>query len=67
MIVDISSVDVADGSTFNAVLTGTNINANDFGGTVTFPFTINNDVSAFTIPFTRDARTEGSETFVIEV
>ena len=67
MIVDISSVDVPDGSTFNAVLTGTNINANDFGGTVTFPFTINNDVSAFTIPFTRDARTEGNETFVIEV
>ena len=67
MIVDISSVDVPDGSTFNAVLTGTNINANDFGGTVTFPFTITNDVSAFTIPFTRDARTEGNETFVIEV
>lgn len=67
MIVDISSVDVPNGSQFNAVLTGTNINANDFGGTVTFPFTINNDVSAFTIPFTRDARTEGSETFVIEV
>ncbi len=67
MIVDISSVDVPDGSTFNAVLTGTNINANDFGGTVTFPFTINSNVSAFTIPFTRDARTEESETFVIEV
>lgn len=67
MIVDISSVGVADGSTFDAVLTGTNINANDFGGTVTFPFTINNNTSAFTIPFTRDARTEGSETFTIEV
>ena len=67
MIVDISSVDVANGSQFNAVLTGTNINQDDFGGTVTFPFTINNNVSAFTIPFTRDARTEGSETFVIEV
>lgn len=67
MIVDISSVDVPDGSQFNAVLTGTNINAKDFGGTVTFPFTINNNVSAFTIPFTRDARTEGSETFTIEV
>ena len=67
MIVDISSVDVPDGSQFDAVLTGTNINAKDFGGTVTFPFTINNNVSAFTIPFTRDARTEGSETFTIEV
>lgn len=67
MIVDISSVDVADGSQFNAVLVGTNINSKDFGGTVTFPFTINNNVSAFTLPFTRDARTEGSETFVIQV
>ena len=67
MIVDISSVDVADGSQFDAFLTGTNINTSDFGGTVKFPFTINNNVSAFTIPFTRDARTEGSETFIIEV
>ena len=67
MIVDISSVDVADGSTFNAVLTGININENDFGGTVTFPFTINNNVSSFVIPFTRDARTEGTESFAIQV
>lgn len=67
MIVDVSSVDVADGSTFNAVLTGININENDFGGTVTFPFTINNNVSSFVIPFTRDARTEGTESFAIQV
>lgn len=67
MIVDVSSVDVANGSTFNAVLTGININENDFGGTVTFPFTINNNVSSFVIPFTRDARTEGTESFAIQV
>lgn len=67
MIVDISSVDVPDGSTFNAVLTGTNIDSEDFGGTTTFPFTINDNVSSFVIPFTRDAKTEGAETFTIEV
>tara|TARA_B100000902_G_scaffold398218_1_gene464244 strand:+ start:4929 stop:6986 length:2058 start_codon:yes stop_codon:yes gene_type:complete len=65
--VNITSVDVLDGSIFNAVLVGPNITAKDFGGTITYPFTINNNASSFVIPIERDARTEGPETFVIEV
>ncbi len=65
--VNITSVDVLDGSIFNAVLVGPNITAKDFGGTITYPFTINNNASSFVIPIERDVRTEGPETFVIEV
>lgn len=65
--VNITSVDVLDGSIFNAVLVGPNITAKDFGGSITYPFTINNNASSFVIPIERDVRTEGPETFVIEV
>ena len=65
--VDINTTDVTDGTNFTAFidLLGS-VNRSDFGQT-SFPFTINNSTANISIPISRDARTEGTETFTISV
>jgi hypothetical protein len=65
--VDINTTDVTDGTNFTAFidLLGS-VNSSDFGQT-SFPFTINNSTANISIPISRDARTEGTETFTISV
>lgn len=65
--VDINTTDVADGTSFTAFinLLGS-VTSSDFGQT-SFPFTINNNTANISIPISRDARTEGTETFTISV
>jgi hypothetical protein len=66
---DIITTNVGSGTTFTAVLntslsTANSSDLNNFFSTV---ITINNNAASFTVPISRDARTEGSETFVIDV
>ena len=65
--VDINTTDVTDGTNFTAFidLLGS-VNSSDFGQT-SFTFTINNSTANISIPISRDARTEGTETFTISV
>lgn len=69
LVVDINTTDVEDGASFTATIVGINasVNSDDFGGSLSYTFTITNNTGSITIPITRDGKTEGSETFTIDV
>lgn len=63
--VNVATTNVADGTTFTArVVTSSTITSGDFSSLST-TFTITNNAATFSLPITRDGKTEGLETFSI--
>ena len=72
IIVNVTSTDVADGTTFRAYPVASGGSTITFGDGGDFDasyynFTIQNNAATITIPVTRDGRTEGSEDVIIQV
>lgn len=64
--VNVTTVNVADNTQFTArVVTSTSVTSGDFSS-LTANFTVVNNAASFSIPITRDGKTEGLETFTIE-
>jgi len=72
IIINVTSTDVADGTTFRAYPVASGGSTITFGDGGDFDasyynFTIQNNAATITIPVTRDGRTEGSEDVIIQV
>lgn len=66
---DVTTTGISDGTSFTAVIVGGSsvVNSADFNGSLTKSFTVNNNLSSFDVSLTRDGKTEGSETFTVQV
>lgn len=66
---NVSTINVANGTQFTANIVGgtASVTAEDFGNSLVYNFTVNNNAGTFTIPLTRDAKTEGSENFTVQI
>lgn len=66
---DVVTTNVGNGTTFTAALNTSlsTANSSDLNNFSRVVLTINNNFASFTIPISRDARTEGTETFVVDI
>lgn len=66
---DVVTTNVGNGTTFTAALNTSlsTANSSDLNNFSSIILTINNNAASFTVPISRDARTEGTETFVIDI
>jgi len=66
---NVITTNVGNGTTFTAALNTSlsSAGSSDLNNFSSIILTINNNAASFTIPISRDARTEGTETFVIDI
>lgn len=66
---NVTTTGVTDGSTFTATIVGGSqvVNSADFNNSLSTTFTVNNNSSFFDVSLRRDGKTEGSESFTVQV
>jgi len=66
---NVTTTGVTNGSTFTATIVGSSqvVNSADFNGSLSTTFTVNNNASFFNVSLRRDGKTEGSESFTVQI
>lgn len=66
---DVTTTGISDGTSFTATIVGGSaaVNSADFNGSLTKSFTVNNNSASFIVSLVRDGKTEGTETFTVQV